>query len=337
VWVGFYIGASFGSFLNVVVYRLPRGMSLVQPPSHCPNCKHRLGVLDLLPILSWILSRGRCRYCGQKISPRYLAVEVVTGAVWAGFWWKHLVMGSDPALFLLYVAFATILLAALFIDIEHYLIPDSLNALLLPVAVVHNVYVTAAGKGGTVFVGELAVPMALAGYLLGFGVLFGIALLGRVLLRKDAMGHGDIKLARGIGAMIGPGLALGAFALAIVLGTILGTVQVAVRRQEEDEADEEAGEDESWDEPESVGSLLRCGLGYLLLLDVWALFFPKINQVWFGDTEASSEESEDDWEPTVTTIPFGPYLAVGAILAALFPEVLVQAGEMYLRWTGLAR
>ncbi|GIV01983.1 MAG: hypothetical protein KatS3mg015_0813 [Fimbriimonadales bacterium] len=312
-------------------------MSLVHPPSHCPKCKHRLGVLDLLPILSWLLSRGRCRHCGERISPRYLAVEILTGAVWAGYWWRYLIVGSDPVLFLLFAVFATILLASLFIDIEHYLIPDSLNALLLPVAIVHNAYLVASASDGWTLVGETAIPMALAGYLLGFGVLFGIAFLGRVLLGKDAMGHGDIKLARGIGAMIGPGLALGAFALAVVLGTIIGALQVALRRKEEDEAEAEENGAEWDEEPESVGSLLRCGLGYLLLMDVWALFFPRINQVWFGDDPESPQEYEDDWEPTATTIPFGPYLAAGAILASLFPELLARAGEAYLRWTGLAR
>jgi len=305
-------------------------MSLWQPPSHCPRCSHRLGPVDLIPLFSLLLSRGKCRYCGGRIGCRYFVVELISAAVWAGFWWRFLVAGSDPVGFLLFAAFGTVLLAALFIDLEHYIIPDSLNAWLLPIAAGWNVHLVASGSGGWVQVDGIALPVALAGYLVGWGLLFGIALFGRVLLKRDAMGHGDIKLARGLGAMLGPSLALGAFAIAVVAGAVLGAAQVALRKTvDEGASDLQDGHDE---EPESLGSLLKCGLGYLLIVDVVALFRPNLNRSWFGDSPGESEGIEDDWEPSLTTIPFGPYLVVGALVAATLPEALLAAGRRYLEW-----
>lgn len=240
-------------------------------------------------------------------------------------------MGADPVSFVLFAAFGSILLAVLFIDIEYYIIPDSLNACLLPVAAALNLHQIAIGGGaGWVEIGGLAVPTALGGYVVGWGTLFGIALFGRLLLQRDAMGHGDIKLARGIGAMLGPGLALGAFALAVLAGAALGAAQVLVRkRSEAADADDEGVADA----PEPVVALLRSGVGYLLMVDVLALFLPVLNQVWFGDSPEDVEDSaDDDWEPSLTTIPFGPYLAVGALAAAAFPEPLLAAGKRYLEW-----
>lgn len=329
--VGFLIGTFFGSFLNVVVYRLPRGLSLWRPPSHCPRCSHRLGPADLVPLFSLLLSGGKCRYCGGRVGWRYFVVELLTGAVWAGFWWRFLVAGADPVSFLLFAAFGCVLLAALFIDLEHYIIPDALNAWLLPIAAGLNAHQIVGGAGGWVQVAGVAVPTALAGYLVGWGALFGIALFGRVLLKRDAMGHGDIKLARGIGAMLGPGLALGAFALAVVAGAVLGAAQVVARRRIEESAPGQDAE-EYGEEPESVGSLFKCGVGYLMLVDVAALFAPSLNRSWFGDTPEELEAIEDDWQPSLTTIPFGPYLVVGALAAATFPEPLLAAGKRYLEW-----
>jgi leader peptidase (prepilin peptidase)/N-methyltransferase len=308
-------------------------MSLWRPPSHCPKCNHRLGVVDLAPLLSLLLSRGRCRYCRAPVGWRYFFVELVTGLVWAGFWWRFLVLGQDPVSFVLYAAFGCVLLAALFIDLEHYIIPDSLNAWLLPVAAASNVHLVVAGSGGWTQIGGVSLPSALAGYLVGWGTLFGIALLGRILLGKDAMGHGDIKLARGLGAMLGPALAVGAFALAVVAGAILGAAQVAARRlwrpQEPVGEEVEVADDEA---PEPIGSLLKCGLGYLFLVDVVALFRPSLNRKWFGDDPEESEWDDDDWAPSLTTIPFGPYLVVGSLVAATFPEPVLEAGRRYIEW-----
>lgn len=327
--MGFFIGSAIGSFLNVVIYRLPKGMSLSHPASHCPSCGHRLGVLDLFPLLSFLSAGAKCRYCRAPISWRYFFVEMLTGAVWAAFWWQNLVAGNDPVRFVALAITGSILVACIFIDIFHYIIPDSLNAWLLAVGLAYNVWLIASrNPEGWVDVSGVRVPSSIAGALLGVAVFWGIAFLGRILFRKDAMGHGDIKLARGIGAVLFPVSALISFGLAVAIGAVLGVFQILLRRRD---AELEGEEEPYEEEPEPIGSLAKCGLGYAMGLDVAAFAFPKLNTSWFGD-EGVEESTEDDWRPSFSTIPFGPYLAFGAILAALFEKPLMKALQDYWLW-----
>jgi len=125
VWVvlGFVLGLVVGSFLNVVIHRLPRGESIVYPPSHCPSCGTRLGPRELVPVLSYLAQKGRCRHCGAKISPRYPLVELLTGALFA-----YAAYRLGPGLELLFAwAFLAILVALSWIDIDTYELPDSLT------------------------------------------------------------------------------------------------------------------------------------------------------------------------------------------------------------------
>ncbi|MCD6360619.1 MAG: prepilin peptidase, partial [Armatimonadetes bacterium] len=129
-------GAAVGSFLNVVIYRLPRGESLVRPRSRCLSCGHPLGVLDLFPVLSYLWSRGRCRYCGRSFSPRYMAVELIMGLACVGAWYVFVEwhLGSvwpgrwaeiGPQLQAALVFLGTCgLIVVFFIDLDHYIIPD---------------------------------------------------------------------------------------------------------------------------------------------------------------------------------------------------------------------
>ena len=134
---------------------------------------------------------------------------------------------------------------------------------------------------------------------------------------RDAMGHGDIKLARGMGAVLFPAAALISFGLSIVIGLVFGIISLVMARRADSSDDE--GEGEIDEEPETVGALVKAGLGYLLLVDVFALFWPKLEEKWFGPAYAAEEvEGEDDWVPGPTHIPFGPALATAAILVALF-------------------
>ncbi|MDQ2986678.1 MAG: prepilin peptidase [Armatimonadota bacterium] len=330
VLFGFFFGAAFGSFLNVVIYRFPRGMSLAHPPSHCPKCDHRLGGLDLFPLLSFLLAGAKCRYCKAPIGWRYFFVELLMGVVWAALWWQFLVAGNDPARFIALAGFATALVAALFIDLEHFIIPDSINAIILLVGVLYNAWLITQGAGWFDFAG-VRLPSALAGWIVGTVVMWAISFGGRLFLGRDAMGHGDIKLARGIGAVLFPVAALISFGLSIVIGLIIGVISIYfARRAQPEESDEEDGYDE---EPESLGGLSKAGLGYLMLVDVWALFAPKLEEKWFGPAYQSEEaEAEDDWKPGNTTIPFGPALAIAAIVTVLFEGQLLGFGQMYLDW-----
>ena len=120
--ISFIMGILLGSFFNVCIYRIPNNQSIVNPPSHCYNCNTRLKPLDLVPILSWTLLRGKCRYCGQKISPRYALVELLTGIL---FVLVYKVYGYNT-ITLYYLLLVSLLVIITFIDLDHYIIPDEL-------------------------------------------------------------------------------------------------------------------------------------------------------------------------------------------------------------------
>ncbi|MCO5296463.1 MAG: prepilin peptidase [Fimbriimonadaceae bacterium] len=330
--VGLWLGATVGSFLNVVVYRTPRNLSLSDPPrSFCPKCRHPLGLPDLVPLFSWLALRGRCRHCGAKVASRYFFVELINGAIWAGLWYRFFVDGHDPARFVAFAAAASTLVAVVFIDWELYIIPDQVNAFLWLVGILYNVALLATGAPEAWTWG---MPSALAGWLAGVGALWGVAVFGRVLFRKDAMGHGDIKLARGIGAVLFPLSAFVSFALAIVLGAVLGVVQVLLLKGQGDAEGgpaEDAGDEGAW-EPESIGSLFKSGLGYFLCIDIVGLFVPRLYESWFGEPAFAAAEEIEEFEVERTMIPFGPYLALGAVATMLFEGPLRGLWDRYFDW-----
>lgn len=333
-----------GSFLNVVIYRLPRGLSVNEPKnSFCPSCKQRLGLLDLIPILSWVFLGGKCRQCKAKVSSRYIVVELINATIWAVIWYQVFVVKSDPLLpghltfgeatayGITYSLFASALVAAIFTDLAHYIIPDQVNAFMLIVGFGLNIALAVMGSPEAWMWG---MPSSVAGALVGLGVLWGIALLGRLAFRKDAMGHGDIKMARGIGAVLLPIAALMSFGLAVVLGAVFGIVTAVIRNVRAKNRPEPEDDDGPY-EPESIGSLLKCGLGYLLCIDVVGLAIPKLYEDWFGENPYSVEEIEEEPVVELTMIPFGPYLAAGALVALLADDWLMGLWDAYAKSMGL--
>lgn len=203
------LGLAIGSFLNVVIWRVPRGESVASPPSHCPTCDAVIGPRDNVPVLSWLLLRGRCRHCGSGISVRYPAVEVVTAALFVAFAVHFGVHASLPA----YLYLAAVGVALAMIDLDLKRLPD---ALTLPSYVV-----------GLVLLGVAAAvdasPHAYARAVLGMAALFAFyALLWFVY--PAGMGLGDVKLAGVVGlflAWLGWGqLLVGAFA-AFAIGAVV--------------------------------------------------------------------------------------------------------------------
>ena len=343
--IGFWLGATVGSFLNVVIYRTPRGMHLGQPVySFCPKCKHRLEIPDLIPLLSWLALRGKCRHCGAKVSGRYFLVELVNGLIWMGIWYQYFCAADDIARAVAYALAASTLVAIIFIDWELYIIPDQINAFLAVVGIGYNIWLFIAHDARALTWG---IPSALAGWLVGVGVLWGIAFFGRVAFGKDAMGHGDIKMARGIGAVLFPSVAVISFGLAVVMGAFLGVAQVLIRRSPPDlshaaqtssssdpsEGSDEPSANEETLPPESIGSLLFCGLGYLLGIDIIGLAIPKVYIAWFKESPEINPEEWADYPVEHTMIPFGPYLALGAIIATVFATQLQDAVRSYLDWS----
>jgi len=216
----FIFGLLIGSFLNVCIYRIPREESIVSPPSHCPNCGTRLKPLDLIPLLSYLIYRGNCRYCNQKISPRYFLVELLTGIVSVTLFLKYgLTVDFVAFLFLMYI-----LIAVFFIDLDHQIIPNEL------------VIVGLTG-GAMLFVYNLFLPFQiysdqlwwnpLLGLVVGSGFLFGVSLIGLALYKGDeVMGMGDVKLFAPIGLFLGWRMTLLALFLSVILGGMSSLVLI---------------------------------------------------------------------------------------------------------------
>lgn len=197
------LGLFVGNFLNVVASRVPQGQSIIRPPSHCDSCGHRLMVLDLIPVWSWLRSRGKCRYCGKLYSIQYPIWEAFTS-----FMYVVLAISLGPVPELL----AGLLLVSLLIvisqtDLRCYLIPDRII-----------VFGLAAGILIRLFVHEAPWWDYAGGFFLGGGLLYLAAVLGEWLLKKEAMGGGDIKLL----AMLGIYLGIKGVLLTILIGSFLG-------------------------------------------------------------------------------------------------------------------
>lgn len=214
-------GAVIGSFLNVVIWRVPRGESIVQPPSACPTCGARIRARDNIPVLSWLLLRGRCRDCSEPISRRYPAVELLTAVLFVLVVLRFL-DGSSLAPVPAYWYLAAIGVTLSLIDLDTHRLP---NAIILPSYPVVAVLLTLASWG----VGDWD---ALLRALIGGAVLFALYLL-LCVVKPGGMGFGDVKLAGTVGAglaWIGWGtLAVGGFA-AFLLGGIYGAALMLAHR-----------------------------------------------------------------------------------------------------------
>lgn len=199
----FVLGAALGSFYNVVVYRLPRGMSIISPPSHCPHCGKNIKWYDNIPILSYFLLKGKCRYCAKKISIRYPLVEAFTGALAI----LCRLISKDPFHSLILFIFFSILLMASLIDWDTFTLPDSLTLGGLVFALITSP-----------FRQDLSLKDSTVGALVG-GCLFLLIYLYYTKLRGiEGLGFGDIKLM----AFIGSAFGLWGVIYGVFLGSLFG-------------------------------------------------------------------------------------------------------------------
>ena len=196
------LGLVVSSFLNVCIDRLPERASIVSPPSHCPACGRRLAPFDLIPLLSYLLLRGRCRYCGAPIPRRVLLVEAMTGLLFVLLWYHY---GSSLQLLLatLYTCFFIVIL---FIDLERHLV---LNRVIYPAIVVALLAIPLTPNH--------AVVKLVGGGVVGFGVLFLIA-----FIYPAGMGMGDVKLTTFIGLVVGFPSVFAALLISFVAGGLVG-------------------------------------------------------------------------------------------------------------------
>jgi leader peptidase (prepilin peptidase) / N-methyltransferase len=214
----------FGSFLNVCIYRLPRELSVVSPRSFCPSCSAPIVFYDNIPVLSWIVLRGRCRSCRARISPRYALVELLTGILFA---FSYLASPS-PAGAIKLSALSFLLIGLIFTDAETKLLPDLLTKPGIALGLIFSLLVP---------LRDFAVPAianwrlsslvnSLAGALLGSAFIFGIALLYEAVRGVEGMGRGDVKLMALIGAFLGTRQVLVVLTLGALSGSVFGLLLI---------------------------------------------------------------------------------------------------------------
>ncbi len=242
-WYVFFVGLCIGSFLNVCIHRLPKGKSIVRPPSACPVCGALIRWYDNIPVLSYLILRGRCRGCKAPISFRYPIVELMTG-LFAFLLWERFGASAPTLVYFLFIA---VLILITFIDLDHRIIPDVISLPGIPI-----------GFAASFLLPQVTWIDSLIGIAAGGGSLLAIAVGYQLLTGKDGMGGGDIKLLAMIGALLGwQGVCFTIMASSFV-GTVVG-----------------------------ITVMLRSGKGMKM------------------------------------AVPFGPFLAIGAILYIFFGNQLI--------------
>lgn len=204
----FIIGTVIGSFLNVCIYRLPRGESIATPPSHCPQCEKRLKPWDLIPIISFLIYRGHCRYCGYQISYQYPLIEALTGFIYLLTYWE---LGVTPEGVII-MGFASALIVIGVIDFEKRIVPDSIS---LP------------GMISGLILASIFSHISFLNSVIGLIVGGGLFLLIATLV-KGGMGGGDIKLMAFIGSFLGWKGALLTIFISSLMGSIIGIVLIII-------------------------------------------------------------------------------------------------------------
>ena len=193
-------GCCIGSFLNVCIWRVPRGMSIVSPPSHCPNCGHEIRAWENIPLLSWIFLGGKCSACRQPITIRYFLVELMVGLLYAMIFLTVIVRDLPSPSILFYWIFASILICSAFTDCETGIIPDEFTYLGIALGLILSPLCPSYWHTGSrVF----ALLQSLVSALVAGGLMAGCALLGRLIFKREALGWGDVKLIAAAGAMLG--------------------------------------------------------------------------------------------------------------------------------------
>lgn len=208
----FVYGAIFGSFYNVVIFRLPESKSIIKPRSSCPECGRFLGFFDLFPIFSYLFLKGKCRYCGTKISSRYAYVEFISAVLCCVC---YLYFGFNASFFEAYI-FCSLLLCITFIDLDHMIIPDTLSL------------------GGSLVGALFAVIFfswkdSLIGGFVGALVIYLIYLFGKLIYKKDAMGGGDLKMMLMVGIFLGLKGVLSTIAIGVFSGAVIGGILMILK------------------------------------------------------------------------------------------------------------
>lgn len=222
----FILGATIGSFLNVCIYRIPAGMSIVKPRSRCGSCGHTLTAIDLVPILSWVFLRAKCRSCGSKIAARYPMVEALQGLLFVLVFMRFGISIMTPILWL----FTAIMTVVFFIDLDHQIIPNKVVIFGLSVGLIPAL-VQWFSPGGYLFYMSDAVYEPLLGLAVPFILMLLFALFSVALFKKSGLGMGDVKIYAVIGLFLGWQDALMSIWFAFFFGGLFGIVWIFVLRK----------------------------------------------------------------------------------------------------------
>jgi len=195
----FLFGISVGSFLNVLIYRIPEGLSILNPPSSCPKCHNRLKWYHNIPIVGWLMLKGKCGFCKEKISARYPIIELLNGLIWLALFFKIGLVWYYPFVALSF----SMLLALTMIDFKYYAVPDSLNYAALIFALINPHFL-----------------ISLRDATLAAGVLFAIGFITSKIAKKDTLGEADIIVAATMAALLG----FPAFFIALFISAILALI-----------------------------------------------------------------------------------------------------------------
>lgn len=216
----FGLGACIASFLNVVIWRVPRGESIVSPPSHCPKCGAPIRWWQNIPILSWLALGGKCANCRAAISPRYILIELLGGVLFLAAFLHMLKFGLPLHFLVVYWIWIALMIVGSFIDFDHQLLPDFVTVGGMALGLVANAYSYFFFWGKIYW--ENFLLYCVGGLALGFGLLWLIRFLGTKAFKREAMGMGDVFLMGAVGALFGPVAVLFTLMTSAVAGSIVG-------------------------------------------------------------------------------------------------------------------
>lgn len=290
------LGALWGSFANVCIYRMPQGLSVVSPGSRCGDCKAPVRWYDNVPVFAYLWLRGRCRACGVRFSPRYALVEALTAALFGAAWWASVEAHAlwEPfelrlLRFAIYAAFALLMVVITFIDLDHQLILDKMSLPAIPLFYGAGLALGHDYRDG------------LWGAAFGYGLVWSIDALYRLLRGQDGMGLGDAKLLAVIGAFLGwRGVVASLFGGAIV-GSVVSLITLAVLRRLPEKMTNPAPAAVADAEPEAAA----------------------------GGPPPEPGSEDPPASALETPIPFGPFLAVAAVFY-VFAEPWLQISVAFL-------
>lgn len=215
-------GLIVGSFLNVCIYRIPRGLSIIIPSSRCPSCNTPIKPWDNIPIVSYILLGGKCRFCKAKISFRYPLVELLNAIMYALILWRF-DFGWHTVI---YLVFSSSLIVITFIDLDFQIIPDKITLSGIPIGFLVGSFLLPDPFARSSLLG---MKESLIGMVTGFGLFYLVALIGSAIFKKEALGGGDVKMMAMVGALMGWKTVLLTTFLGSLTGSIVGVLLTVLK------------------------------------------------------------------------------------------------------------